>query len=122
MNIDPSWKQRIVASRAEDTVKVPHSERVMPPFNLPQHGTPFAPRALRTPLIEQLQSEPESVDPSTIGPQLLTAVRNGGGHDLLPFTGQSVELIHDVLPAREVVRRLIAEAEAALRSAHAALT
>ncbi len=122
MNIDPSWKQRIVASRAEDTVKVPNSERVMPPFNLPQHGTPFAPRALRTPLIEQLQSEPESVDPSTIGPQLLTAVRNGGGHDLLPFTGQSVELIHDVFPAREVVRRLIAEAEAALRSAHAALT
>ncbi len=122
MTIDPAWKQRIVASRAEDAVKVLHSERVMPPFNLPQHGTPFAPRALSTPLIERLQSEPESVDPSTLGPQLLAAVRNGGGHDLLPFTGQSVELIHDVLPAREVVTRLIAEGEAALRSAQTALS
>ena len=45
----------------------------------------------------------------------------GGGHDLLPFAGQSAELVHDVVPARELVARLVAEAEAALRAAQAAV-
>jgi nitronate monooxygenase/enoyl-[acyl-carrier protein] reductase II len=45
----------------------------------------------------------------------------GGGHDLLPFAGQSVQLVHDVVPARELVARLVAEAEAALRAAQAAV-
>ena len=48
MAIDPAWKRRIVAADAQEAVKVPHSERVMPPFTLPQVGAPFAPRALRT--------------------------------------------------------------------------
>ena len=52
MTIDRAWKDRIVAAGALDAVKVPHSERVMPPFTLPQIGVPFAPRALRTELID----------------------------------------------------------------------
>ncbi len=98
MTIDATWKQRIVAADAEEAVKVPHSERVMPPFNVPQLGMPFAPRALRTPLIDRLADAPEEVDPATVGPAMLRAVRAGGGHDLLPFTGQSAELVHDVVP------------------------
>ena len=117
MAIDPVWKDRIVASNALDTVKVPNSERVMPPFNIPQIGVPFAPRALRTPLIDQLEHDPESVDPADVGPQLLEAVRAGGGHDFLPFTGQSAALVHDVVPAAEIVARLVAEAEDSLRHA-----
>ena len=46
----------------------------------------------------------------------MAAVRAGGGEDHLPFAGQSVELIHEVRPDREVVRRLVDEAEAALRA------
>ena len=53
MTIDPAWKRRIVAADAEEAVKAPHSERVLPPFNLAQVGTPFAPRVLRTPLVER---------------------------------------------------------------------
>ena len=79
-------------------------------------GLPFAPRALRTPLIERLEYDPGTVDPAVAGPELLAAVRAGGGEDHLPFAGQSVELIHDVLPAAEVVRRLMDEAGAALRA------
>jgi enoyl-[acyl-carrier protein] reductase II len=48
MAVDPAWKRRIVAADAQEAVKVSHSERVMPPFTLPQVGAPFAPRALRT--------------------------------------------------------------------------
>jgi nitronate monooxygenase/enoyl-[acyl-carrier protein] reductase II len=117
MAIDPAWKRRIVAADAQDAVKVAHSERVMPPFTLPQVGAPFAPRALRTDLIDQLESAPDEVDPAVLGPTLLRAVRAGGGHDLLPFTGQSAQLVHDVVPARELVARLVREAEQALARA-----
>jgi enoyl-[acyl-carrier protein] reductase II len=110
-----------VSASALDAVKVPHSERVMPPFNLPQVGVPFAPRCLRTPLIEQLENAPETVDPAVLGPRLIEAVRAGGGHDLLPFTGQSAGLVHDVVPAAELVARLVSDAEAALRDVASAL-
>jgi enoyl-[acyl-carrier protein] reductase II len=121
MAIDPSWKSRIREASATDAVKVPHAERVMPPFTLPQIGMPFAPRALRTPLIDQLASEPDSVDPAAVGPELLAAVRAGGGHDLLPFAGQSAALVRDVVPAAQLVERLVVETTQALERAHAAI-
>jgi nitronate monooxygenase/enoyl-[acyl-carrier protein] reductase II len=119
MTIDRVWKDRIVAADALDAVKVPHSERVMPPFTLPQSGLPFAPRALRTDLIDRLETDPDGVDPAEVGPQLLAAVRAGGGHDMLPFAGQSVALIHDIAPAGPLVARLIDEAAGALDQARA---
>jgi nitronate monooxygenase/enoyl-[acyl-carrier protein] reductase II len=68
-------------------------------------------------LIDALEADPDSVDPAEVGPQLLAAVRAGGGHDLLPFAGQSVALIHDIAPAGELVARLVEEATAALDEA-----
>ena len=121
MAIDPAWKERIVAADATDAVKVPSSERVMPPFTLDlPPGTPPAPRALRTPLIDQLESDPESVDPHSIGPSFVADVRAGGGHERLPFTGQSAGLVHDIAPAATIMARLVAETNAALESAEAA--
>ena len=117
MTIDTAWKERIVAASALDAVKVPHAERVMPPFTLPQTGVPFAPRALRTALIDLLESDPASVDPAQVGPQLLAAVRAGGGHELLPFAGQSAQLVHDIAPAAELVARLVTGSADALRRA-----
>jgi NAD(P)H-dependent flavin oxidoreductase YrpB (nitropropane dioxygenase family) len=114
MRIGEAWKRRIVDASGTDAVKVPHAERVMPPFNIPQVGRPFEPRALRTPLIEQLESEPEAVDPAAAAAAALAAFQAGRGDEVLPFTGQSAELIHEVLPAQEVVRRLVAQAQAAL--------
>jgi enoyl-[acyl-carrier protein] reductase II len=120
MNVDQEWKERIVAADAADAVKVPSSERVMPPFTLPlPAGEPPAPRALRTPFIDQLESDPETVDPEEIGPSFVADIRAGGGHDRLPFSGQSAALVHDIAPAAEIVARLVAEAEAALASAGA---
>jgi enoyl-[acyl-carrier protein] reductase II len=76
---------------------------------------------LRTPLIDQLASEPDSVDPAAVGPELLAAVRAGGGHDLLPFAGQSAGLVRDVVPAAQLVERLVVETTQALELAHAAI-
>jgi nitronate monooxygenase/enoyl-[acyl-carrier protein] reductase II len=121
MRVDTAWKNRIVAASAGDAVKVPNSERVMPPFSMPQTGIPFAPRALRTALIDQLESDPASVDPAEVGPQLLAAVRAGGGHELLPFAGQSAQLINDIAPAAELVTRLVTDTAKALEHANQAM-
>jgi enoyl-[acyl-carrier protein] reductase II len=120
MAIDQEWKERIVAADATDAVKVPSSERLLGPFSLElPPGPPPAPRSLRTALIDQLESHPESVDANAIGPSLVADIKAGGGHDRLPFTGQSAGLIHDIAPAAEIMTRLIEETETALRSAQA---
>jgi nitronate monooxygenase/enoyl-[acyl-carrier protein] reductase II len=117
MSIDAAWKQRIVAAGASDAVKVPNTERIMPPYNIPQGSARYAPRCLRTPLIERLETDPDGLDPAIVGPQLVTAVRSGGGHDLMPFTGQSAALVRDIVPAAELIARLLEEAEAAAHRA-----
>jgi enoyl-[acyl-carrier protein] reductase II len=115
MAIDPAWKKRIVAADATEAVKVPSSERVMPPFTLElPPGRPPAPRALRTPLIDQLEADPDSVDAASVGRSFVSDVRAGGGHDRLPFAGQSAGLVRDIAPAAEIIERLMQETEAAL--------
>jgi nitronate monooxygenase/enoyl-[acyl-carrier protein] reductase II len=115
MGVNPEWKRLVVEAGALDAVKVPHSERVLPPYNRP--GGPADPRALRTPLIDRLGENPESVDPATAGPELLAALRADRAHEYLPFAGQSAALVHDVQPAAEIMRELVGGAEAALASA-----
>ena len=94
---------------------MPHSDRVLPPYFRP--GGPADPRALRTPLIDRLGEAPESVDPAKAGPELLAALREDRAHEYLPFAGQSAALVHEVLPAAQIVRELVEGAEAALASA-----
>ncbi|MEV5321169.1 nitronate monooxygenase [Streptomyces sp. NPDC052687] len=115
MRIAGEWKERIVAADARDTIKLAHSDRYLPPFSRP--GAYGVPRSLRTPFVEEAEEHPERVDPEEAGPRLLEAMRGGRGHEFLPFTGQSAALVHDVLPAAEIVRRTVADAEAVLRRA-----
>lgn len=112
LGIADAWKQRIVEADAADAVKVPNSDRVLPPYSRP--GSVAEPRALRTPLIDHLREHPEWVDPSSMGARVKAAVMAGGGHEYLPFAGQSAGLIDELLPAGEIVRRVVAEAETAL--------
>jgi nitronate monooxygenase/enoyl-[acyl-carrier protein] reductase II len=85
---------------------------VLPPFSRP--GARVAPRVLSTPLVEQLRLHPEWIDPASIGARLRESLLAGRGDEYLPFAGQSAGLIDEVLPAAEIVRRVVAEAEAAL--------
>ena len=50
------------------------------------------------------------------------SVQQGRPHELTPFTGQTAGLVHDLPPAAEVVRRMVAEAEGALERAAAPRT
>jgi enoyl-[acyl-carrier protein] reductase II len=112
LGIAEEWKRRIVEADALDAVKVVNSERVLPPYSRP--GSRVEPRSLSTPLIEQLREHPEWIDPAAMGPRIRDAVMAGRGDQYLPFAGQSVGLIGEVLPAAEIVRRVVEEAEAAL--------
>ena len=53
MGVADDWKRRVVEADAVDAVKVSNSERVLPPFS--RGGARVTPRALPTPLIEQLR-------------------------------------------------------------------
>ena len=112
LGIAEQWKHRIVEADALDTVKVANHQRVMPPYTRP--GSRVEPRSLTTPLIEQLREHPEWIDPAVMGPRIRESLVAGRGDEYLPFAGQSAGLIDDVLPAAEIVRRVVAEAEAAL--------
>ncbi|WP_206184488.1 NAD(P)H-dependent flavin oxidoreductase [Thermoactinospora rubra] len=115
MRIAEEWKRMIVSAGAEDAVKVVNSGRVLPPYTLPV--PPNEPRALRTALVEQLARDPESIDPAEAGPRIVAAVLEGRGHEYLPFCGQSAGLVREILPAEEIVRRMVEEAVEALSAA-----
>jgi enoyl-[acyl-carrier protein] reductase II len=112
LGVDEQWKRRIVEADAADAVKVVNSQRVLPPYTRP--GSRVEPRALSTQLIEQLRDHPDWIDPAVMGPRIRNSVAAGRGDEYLPFAGQSAGLIDEVLPAAEIVRRVLAEAEAAL--------
>jgi enoyl-[acyl-carrier protein] reductase II len=118
MPIDASWKSRIGAAEATDAVKVPNSERVMPPFTLERPPGPRrAPRTLRTSLTQQLETDSEGIDAATVAPTLIGELQANRGRALLPFTEQSAALVREVLPAAEIVSRLRGEATTALAKA-----
>ena len=45
------------------------------------------------------------------------ALQQGRFHETVPFSGQTTGLISEILPAGEIVRRIVAEAEEALKRA-----
>ena len=46
--------------------------------------------------------------------EIESALRERRIHELLPFAGETAGLLHDVLPAAEIVRRMVDEAQRAL--------
>lgn len=116
--IDEEWKRRIVAAGSEDAVKVEFADHVFPaPSREGGYGT--LPRVLRTPFVEewnQRQQEAER-EAERLSKELITAVREDRGHELVPFTGQTAGMIREILPAGEIVRGMVREAEEVLRMA-----
>jgi len=111
--VSDEWKQLVVDSGSEDAVKVENTERALSPYS--REVPPIVPRAFRTPLVDRLASDPESVVPEEIGPEFIAAILDGRGHEYMPFAGQSAGLVHEVLPVTEILARVVTEAETALR-------
>jgi len=115
--VDESWKRRIADASSEEAVKVEFADDVFPPA--PADGYAVKPRVLSTPFVDEWNERLDEAhrDPNPLRAQVGDAIEGGRIHELFPFTGQSTGLIEDVLPAGEIVRRIVAEAEDLLRRA-----
>jgi enoyl-[acyl-carrier protein] reductase II len=120
--IAAEWKRAIVAGRSEEAVKAEFWNDIMPRPGQPGYGT--VPRALRTPFQERWnERRPEArAQAEAIRAEMLPALQAGRFHEYVPFAGQTVGLIRDILPAGEIVRRLMAEATSALQQGAALAT
>ena len=118
MRISDRWKQAILRADALDAVKLDFADAVLPPLS--PGGVPAVPRALRTHFIDRWNQDVSGARSATgqLRDQVRTAAADGRLDELIPFTGQSAALIHDIAPAAELVARIITQAETALREAN----
>jgi nitronate monooxygenase/enoyl-[acyl-carrier protein] reductase II len=116
---DGAWKERIVAAASEDAVRFEAWRELFPPTRPGAYDV--VPRVLRTPFVERLEQRPQEarVNAEELRSRVTAAVVGRTTHELVPFTGQTAGLIDDVRPAREIVERMVHEAEEALERAAA---
>jgi enoyl-[acyl-carrier protein] reductase II len=76
-------------------------------------------RVMGTSFVDEWQRRPEEArrEAERLRGELMSVVQERRVHELVPFTGQTAGMIHDVLPAGEIVRGMVSEAEEALRGA-----
>jgi enoyl-[acyl-carrier protein] reductase II len=84
-------------------------------------GSAYAtvPRVLRTPFVREWSGRTQQTrqEAERLRDEVRSAIRGRTTHELLPFTGQTAGLVRDVLPAKEIVERIVAEAEQRLKRA-----
>ena len=116
------WKHRIVEAEAQDAVKVEVWNDISPVPGSRGYGTAI--RALRTPFIDTWQHRRDEArrEADRLRGEVLAALQQGRIHELLPFAGESAGLVHDIVPAGEIVQRLVAEARHALERSQTLLT
>ncbi len=119
--VSEAWKQLIVTAQSEDAVRVDFWNEVMPQPGRGGYGT--IPRAIRTSFWEQWARHDADVRQHVdeVRAELGAALAQGRFAEYIPFAGETVGLIREVLPVAEVVRRLVEETDAALARASALL-
>lgn len=111
------WKQAIVETESENVVRFEAWEGIFPPAGGGAYAT--VPRVMRTPFVEEWLGRTEEArrEADRLREEVLSAIQGRTTHELLPFTGQTAGLVHDILPAEEIISRMVAEAEQALERA-----
>ena len=112
--IDDSWKRAILAAESQDAVKAEFWEDIFPPG---EQMYPVIPRVLRSPFIDEWQSRRDlgRQEADRLRAEIASAIAHATFGELFPFAGQTAGLIKDIPPAAEIVARLVAEAETALK-------
>ncbi|MDQ3873762.1 MAG: nitronate monooxygenase [Thermoproteota archaeon] len=116
--VDPQWKKRIITAESEDTTRVHFINQIFPILN-PNSYRGTAPRALRTSFIEEWSQKPNDEvqnHAEQLRKTIIGGIKEGRNHELIPFTGQSTGLIHEILPAGEIVGNIVKEAEETIAS------
>ncbi len=115
--ISDDWKAAIVAADAEDTVRLTPGfvDSFLPP---PSAGgfDQHTPRVLRTDFVDRWNERPQQARAAAaeLQAEVRAALAEGRPDRLVPFTGQSAGLIHEILPAAKVLQSIVDEADALL--------
>ena len=114
---DDKWKQAILHTESEEVVRFEVFNEILPSRSDRAYET--VPRVMRTVFVEEWQGRPEAArrESERLRAELMSAIKERRPHEFLPFTGQTAGIIRDILPAAEIVRKMVAEAEQALERA-----
>ena len=112
--IADEWKQALLAAASEETMKLDIWQELFPPTG---GAYQVAPRMLYSPFARQWEGRHDEArnQAKDLQDEIMGAIAAGKLGELLPFAGQTVGMISEILPAAEITRRIAAEAEAALR-------
>lgn len=113
-----AWKQRILEVESEEVVRFETWSAIMPPS---EAGYDVVPRVIRSDFVAQWERRPEEArrEADRLRAEVIGSIERQRPEELTPFAGQSAGLVREVLPAAEIVRGLVNEAEAALERAAA---
>lgn len=108
-------KERIVAAKGRDTERTRVFD-IVRQYAWPQ---PYTGRAIRNPFMERWDRRKDDLGAALDEeiPKFQAALRNGDFDTAMVWAGEGVDLISEVAPAGELVRRIGAETEARLRHA-----
>jgi nitronate monooxygenase/enoyl-[acyl-carrier protein] reductase II len=112
--IDDAWKEAIIAAGSEDAVKMDVFNAIQPLPGTAGYGTVL--RSLRTPFMDEWEGKHEEVrrERDRLWAEIQSRARAGRRHETLLTAGQTAGGIKDILAVAEILKRLVAEAEAAL--------
>jgi enoyl-[acyl-carrier protein] reductase II len=113
--VAPAWKQMILTADSEDAVRFQPWGVIMP-SRAP--GYDVVPRVIRTDFVAEWTGRPEEAreQADRLKGEIMASIKEGRAHELTPFGGQTTGLIEDVLPAADIVRAMVAEAEIAIEA------
>ncbi len=114
--ISDSWKQAILAAESQDAFRGEFWADLFPASGRAYGAIP---RVLSSPFVQEWQNDREGArqEADRLRGEVGASIAQGRFGELFPFTGQTAGLIHDILPAAEIVHKLVAEAEEALTAA-----
>ena len=115
--ISEEWKQAILRAQSEQAMKVEVLNDISPVPGTVGYGTVL--RSLPTPFLEEWSAKREDArrDRDRLRQHLVSTHQAGRQHDTLLTAGQTAGGIKEVLPVADIMRQLMAEAEAALARA-----
>jgi enoyl-[acyl-carrier protein] reductase II len=105
-----------LAATSEQTVRAGFVNELLPAAS--EGAYPTAPRVLRNAFIDEWYEHEEEVlaNKAQLVERMRAAIAGGRVHELLVITGEAAGAISDILPAAEIVRRMVTEAEDVLHA------
>jgi enoyl-[acyl-carrier protein] reductase II len=112
--LSEGYKASVLAARSDETVRAAFLNDLVPPSS--EGAYPSAPRVVRNAFVAEWlgrQGEFQAMRPE-LAEQLRAAMRDGTVHEFMVIAGEVAGAIDEVLPAAEIVRRMITGAEEVL--------